>query len=331
MPTIDMHGHFLPEAWLEEVGRHPDRYGVEVLSDDDGYQLRAPYRTSSFRVFQRLFDVEDRLATLDSMRLDAQLLAPPTPALLYRLERPAAQAVARLLNETITDIAAAAPARFIPAATVPMGWPDLAVEELDYAVRELGMRLLFVSTTVAGDSLDEDRFDPIWRRAAEHGIPVQIHPASTEVSARLQRNLLQLLVGNPIDTTVAAACLITGGVLDRYPGLDFVLAHGGGAFPYLSGRMEHGYIHVEAARGSAHPPRDYLDRFYYDTVLHDPAALAFLAQTVGPERLVLGTDCPYVLGDADPIASIERAGLGDQRAILGSNAAALLGGRGSGG
>jgi aminocarboxymuconate-semialdehyde decarboxylase len=326
MTTVDMHSHFLPREWILEVAKHTKDYGVEVHPDGDTYVLERSDKGRRFRILPELCDTTGRLGALASMGIDAQLVAPPTPALLYDLDRRQAQAVARLYNETISDIAKQAGGRFIPAATVPMHWPDLAEAELEYAVKTLGFRVLFSSTSIAGVGLEDERFSAILGCVAELGIPLQLHPASAEVPRRLQKNFLPILLGNPIETTIAAAELITGGVLDRHPGLRVILAHGGGAFPFLSGRMQYGYAHIASARSSKLPPRDYLRRFYFDTVVHDPTALRFLADTVGDDRLVIGTDAPYEMADKDPIASLERAGLADNPAVLGENALQLLGG-----
>jgi aminocarboxymuconate-semialdehyde decarboxylase len=320
-----MHGHLLPRAWLEEAGRDPERYGVDVFETEHGHTVHRRGDPHGFNVFDGLSDPSMRFRLMDEMCVTSQLVAPPTPLLFHDLDRDAAVAISRLYNETISDLSRNAGGRLIPAATVPMVHQDVAVRELEHAVEQLGCRLLFLSTSIAGAELDDPRFEPILRRAAELGIPIQLHPCSPDVDARLQRRALPILLGNPIDTAIAAASLITGGVLDRIPDLKVMLVHGGGAFPYLSGRMEHGYDVIEKARCSERTPRSYLPRFHYDSLVHDEAALRFLVDTVGSEQVVVGTDAPYPMGDRAPLDSLARVGLADDEDVRSRNALRLLG------
>lgn len=325
MSVVDLHGHLLPVAWLDEAARHPDRYGVEVSPGERGHVVRRVGDPESFTVIPALSDVPSRLALMDEMGVDAQIMAPPTPLLLNDLERDAAVAISRLYNECVSDVARSSGGRLIPAATVPMAHADVAVQELDHAVSVLGCRMLFLSTSVAGHELDDPRFDPVLRRAAELGVPIQLHPCSPDVDPRLQRRGLPMLLGNPVDTAIAATSLITGGVLDRIPDLDVILVHGGGAFPYLSGRIDHGYHSVAEARCSAEPPRAYLHRFHYDALVHDELALRFLVETVGEDRIVVGTDAPYAMGERRPLEALAAVGLADHEGIRSGNARRLLG------
>lgn len=323
-PIIDVHGHLLPRTWLDEVANYPDRYGVKVERYEGGHLLRREDTGASFRVFTALSDLDGRLDGLVELGVDAQVAAPPTPVLLYDLSESQAQAVARLYNETIADATKDTGGRLIPAATVPLGWPDVAVAELDYAVEQLGLPMVFIATQVAGVDLDDGRFEPFFRRTAELGVPVQLHPAQTEMDERLQKHFFENLLGNPFDTAIAAGSLIAGGTLDRIPDLTVCLVHGGGVFPYLSGRMAHGWQHVPPAHVADRSHRDYFDRFFFDTLVHDPVALQFLVDTVGVERLVVGTDTPYPMGDADPVASLRAVGLDRDLGVRSGNAVGML-------
>lgn len=324
--AIDLHGHLLPTAWLDEVARHPDTFGLSVKNRDGTYQLAALDGNGGFAVPPGLHDVDRRLAAMAEMGVTAQLAAPPTPALGYELPVPQARAVARLFNETVADLAKGSDGRLIPAATVPMSSSADAVRELDHAVDVLGLRLVFISTSVAGRDLHEDDFRPFFRRAAELGVPVQLHPAQHEVHDRLQHHFLENLLGNPMDTAIAVGCLISGGVLDELPDLRLVLVHGGGVFPYLLGRMRHGYAEVPAARGSRRAPPEYVERCWFDTLVHDQGALDFLVRSVGSDRLVIGTDSPYPMGDAAPLETLAGVGLDADEAVLHGTASALLDG-----
>lgn len=328
-PTaVDLHAHLFPTTWLEEAATRPDLYGVEIEAVEDGQVVRRLDTGREFNVTSALSDDVGRLEGLSALGLAQQLAAPPTPMLMYDLERSAAVAVARLYNDSVAALAESSGGRLIPAATVSMCYPDDAVAELDRVVTDLGIRVLFLATSVAGAELDDPRFEPILRRAADLGLLVQLHPCSPDVDVRLQKHALPMLIGNPMETAVAAASLITGGVLDRIPELKVLLVHGGGVFPYLSARMEHGYHQLSRARASARPPRDYFSSFYFDTLVHDESALRFLAATVGAERLVVGTDSPYPMGDFDPLGSLAAAGLSTP-AVLHATAQSLIGDSGA--
>jgi len=267
-----------------------------------------------------------RLAALEALGLDAQLVAPPTPTLLYELEEGPAQAVARLYNESIAEVARGSGGRLIAAGTIPMGHPKLALSELEYAVGHLQIRAIYLSTSVAGRDLGDESFEPVFRRMAELGVPLQLHPSQGGGShGRLHEHMLYNLLGNPFETAIAAASLISKGVLDRIPELRVVLVHGGGVFPYLSGRMQHGYSASATARGSQRPPRDYFSHFYFDTLVHDPAGLRFLFETVGADRIVIGTDTPYNMGDDHPAKTLEASQTGLTMEQLGANALQALG------
>jgi aminocarboxymuconate-semialdehyde decarboxylase len=245
MRTIDMHGHLLSPAWLDEILAKPPRtYGVSARVTEEGYLIQRPGQ-ADYHIPTRLTDVAARIAAMDSMGVDAQLVAPTSSSLMYDLGRNHAQAMARTQNETIADLASNSGGRLIPAATVPMMWPDLAVAELDHAVVKLGIRVLFMSTFVAGYDLDDARFALIFRRAAELGVPVQIHPSPEGIAGRLRKHFLENSLGNPIESAIAAGSLITGGVLDTNPDLRILLVHGGG----LSHTSQAGWTTRTAMRG----------------------------------------------------------------------------------
>lgn len=311
---VDLHAHLLPEEWLTTVARDPDAYGLAAVGGDDGaWTLVRPDTGEEFALPRPFWSVPDRLAWMRERGIARQLAAPPTFALFYDLPRPQACAVARLFNETVAAVAKAAGDAFIPAATVPLGWPDAAVAELEHAVEVLGLPIVYVGSKVRDADLDDPELRPFLRRAAELGVAVQIHPAQHLADPRLRRYFFENLIGNPMETAVAAGKLIAAGVLDELPDLRIALVHGGGVLPYLAGRLDHGYRHVPPARNSRDRPSSYLGRFHYDTITHDPRALEYLVRTVGPERLVAGTDAPYAMGDDDPLGTLAAAGLDPRR------------------
>jgi aminocarboxymuconate-semialdehyde decarboxylase len=245
----------------------------------------------------------------------------------YGLPEHEAQAFSRLYNETNAAFAQASNGRFVPVATVPMQSSRAAVEELDYAVKSLGIRMVEIGTNINGVNLDEESFRPFFARAADLGVLVQLHPHQDQVAGkeRLRKYFLSNLIGNPVDTAIAAASLIFGGLLERYPTLNVCLVHGGGALPYLLGRISCGYSQIPEIRTMPRVPEAYFQRFYFDTMTHDTRALTFLHTLAGAERLVLGTDYPYDnTGEQDPLGALQRAGISGSQNILGGNAARLL-------
>jgi aminocarboxymuconate-semialdehyde decarboxylase len=184
-----------------------------------------------------------------------------------------------------------------------------------------------IDPNALGRPLGDHAFDPFWRAAADLGAPVMLHPFLLEAVERVGRHYLQNLVGYPFETTLAAASLILGGTLDRFTGLDGVLVHGGGFLPYHIGRFDRAHTTREEARADgAGTPSGYLRRFHYDTLVQRPQALAYLVDAVGADRVLLGSDHPFWMGDPEPLDVVRGAGLaGDaQRLILGDNAVRLF-------
>ena len=322
--SVDLHAHLLPPAWVDQVAATPS-FGVSIRSDGDGYVLTLPDGRGDFGLSPEILDSSNRIKQLDSMGIQMELVSPPTPTLLYELDASSSQGIANLYNETIAELCRASGGHLIGAATVPMAHPDLAVSELTHAISTLGLRALYVATQVGGRELGDPQFEPVWRRLAELGAPLLIHPSQGGGNyERLNVRMLYNSLGNPFETAAAAASLIVNGVLDRIPDLHLILVHGGGVFPYLLGRLDHSYHANPGARGSTMPPRSYVERMYFDTLVHDPLVLSYLVDTVGEDRVVIGTDAPYNMGDRDPLATIESV---DSLTpdLLASNAARALG------
>jgi aminocarboxymuconate-semialdehyde decarboxylase len=324
---VDIHAHFLPSELIETIRRDNEAYGCRVEQDKDGrLWLRLP-DASPFEITSPLFDMHNRLNVIAARGFNRQALSPPMTIIGYRLDDRKAQALSRLFNETNADVGRKSGGRLIPVAMVPMQSTAAAIEELEHAVNKLGIRMVEVGTNINGANLDEDRFEAFFQRASELGVLVQVHPHHDSVAGveRLSRYFLRNLIGNPVDTAIAGASLIFGGVLKRYSELNIYLVHGGGALPFLLGRLCHGYSRIAAARTIPEAPRSYFRRMYFDSIVHEPHALTFLYQLVGAEHLMLGSDYPYdTTGDEDPLRSLDRAGLSGLSSILGDNAGKLL-------
>src|SRR5262245_16226816 len=242
---------------------------------------------------------------------------------------PIAQSAAwsRLQNEALAAALREAPGAHRGLATVPLQDPATAAAELTHAVRALGLRGAMVDPNALGRPLGDGAFDPFWRAAPDLAAPVVLHPFLLEAVERFGRHYLHNLVGYPFETTLAAASLILGGTLDRFPGLSVVLVHGGGFLPYHIGRFDRAHeTRPEARVDGAAMPSGYLRRFHYDTLVQRPDALGYLVRTVGHDRVVLGSDHPFWMGDPDPCRVVRDARLATdaEAAILGGNAARLF-------
>ena len=216
----------------------------------------------------------------------------------------------RLLNESLSATAERHPSRFSWFASGPMCDAADAACELERAVRELGAAGGMVAANVEGENLGNLPLDEYWAAAQALGVPVFIHPAQPEPLSRTKRFGLNPIVQYVFDTTLTLGSLMFSGVLDRFPKLELVVSHGGGALPYLVGRfdvMHERMDRVHQGDLAQQTPSDYLRRFHYDTILHDAAALRYLAAKVGTDRIVLGSDDPFPPMDADPLASLRQA------------------------
>lgn len=276
----------------------------------------------------RLTTPEAKLADMDSMGIDVQLLSPAPPQYYYWAEPDLGLATSRLINDRIAETVAAHSDRFAGLATLPMQAPDLALTEMRRAVSDLGLKGIEISSNVAGAELSEPRFAPIFAAAEELGIVIFLHPLGFSHGERLSRHYLNNVIGNPLESTIAVSHLIFGGVLDRHPGLKLCIAHGGGYLPTYSGRMDHAFHARADCRGCQHLPSSYLKRLWFDTVVFDPDQLAQMVHKLGAERIVMGTDYPFDMGEPDPVGFVRRtSGLSEKEvaAILGGNAAELLG------
>jgi aminocarboxymuconate-semialdehyde decarboxylase len=247
---------------------------------------------------------------------------------LYDQEAALGAATSRLQNDQIAKLVKAHPDRFMGIATLPMQAPERAAAELTRAVRQLGMHGAMIGSNIAGKNLDDPSFEPVWAAAAELGAFMMIHPANVAGADRLRSYYLANLIGNPLDTTIAAACLVFGGVLQRHPKLNVCLVHGGGFVPYQAGRWAHGWhVRPEPKVNVKQSPEPWIDRFYYDTILHAKPQLEFLVSSVGASRVLLGSDYPYDMGTGECVRQVDALGIGDdsKAAILNGNATALLG------
>jgi aminocarboxymuconate-semialdehyde decarboxylase len=263
--------------------------------------------------------------------VDVQVLSVCPQTFVYAQPPALAAAFARIQNEQLAKLVKARPDRFLAIATLPMQAPKLAADELRHAVRTLGLRGAQIGSNVAGKNLDDPALEPVWATAAELDAFILLHPINVAGVDRLSSYYLNNLIGNPLDTTIAAACLVFSGVLERHPSLKICLAHGGGFVPYQAGRFLHGWhVRKEPKSKLPKPPTESLGRFYFDTIVHSKDVLEFLVGNAGVDRVLLGSDYPFDMGMPDGVLQVRGLSIpaGDQSSILGGRAKALLGAAG---
>jgi aminocarboxymuconate-semialdehyde decarboxylase len=258
-------------------------------------------------VGENCWSPERRLEDCDRDGVTVQVLS-TVPVMFSYWARPGdTDDLARLLNDDLAGSVAVSPDRFVGLGTLPMNAPDLAVQELTRCVRELGFAGVQIGSHVNGLNLDAPELFPVFQCAAELGAAVFVHPWDMLGAGRMEKYWLPWLVGMPAETAVAICSILFGGVLERLPDLRIGFAHGGGSFPHTIGRIQHGFeVRPDlCAVDNQVGPREYLGRFYLDSLVHDQAALRYLVDLVGADRIALGSDYPFPLGEHAPGALIE--------------------------
>jgi aminocarboxymuconate-semialdehyde decarboxylase len=327
--SIDVHAHCVPVGVIETLRAEGGRYGIELAEEDGRYAAVIGGRVRTRGILPSLSDLPRRLAAMDAAGVDVQLLAGWIDLTAYALDAATGARYSRMFNEGLAATVAEEPERFRALATVPLQAPKEAAEELRHAVTALGHVGVEIATTVDGRELDDRDLDPFWAAAEELRAVIVVHPYASLAGRDLERYGLGNLIGNPAETTLALGHLIFGGVLERHPDLRVVLVHGGGFAPYQVGRWDRGFS--TAARGAAEhlttAPSEWLRRLWFDTVLHSPTSLRHLIDVVGVEHVLLGSDYPFVMGEPEPVRSLDAVpGLrdADRELILAGNLAALL-------
>src|SRR5712691_2498511 len=273
---------------------------------------------------------QERIRQMDQQGIDVAALS--INPYWYKADRDVAAALVKLQNEKLAELCASQPDRFVAFATMALQHPDLAVEQIEYGIKKLGLRGVSVGGSVEGRELSDPKFHPVWAKVEELGALVFIHPVGTkELEPRLHGNGgLTNTIGNPLETTLALSHLIYEGTLDRFPGLKICAAHGGGYLPSYADRSDAACVTFPdrcAAVPLKKKPTEYLRQIYYDSIVFSPHALRHLADVVGPGQIVMGTDYPFPWTRTSVDHILKTPGLTDaeRAAMLGDTAARLLG------
>jgi predicted TIM-barrel fold metal-dependent hydrolase len=312
--TIDVHAHC---HFHEAIALMGDE-GPRVLPQTKGAQ-------------EHFIVIAERLKGMDAQAIDMEVLS--INPFWYRKDRDLAAEIVRVQNEKLAELSATRPDRFAAFASLALQYPDLAVQQLETAVKKLGLRGAAIGGSVAGEEFSDPKFHPVWAKAEELGAVLFVHPQSTpELAKRFKGNgWLANTIGNPLDTTIALQHLIFEGTLDRFPGLKIIAAHGGGYLASYAPRSDHACF---VAPQNCNPdiklkkkPTEYLNQLYFDALVFTPEALRHLVAQVGASQIVLGSDhpIPWEEHPVDHVFATTTLSDEEKAAILGGNAARLFG------
>ena len=317
MRAIDIHAHLTPQCFQREVLAGKTWYG---MTNAEG-ELFNPINA---------WTPEQRLADMNSLGIDVQVVSTNVAFYKYDQDVATTSAIARACNDEVHQMTVDYPDRFAGLATLPMQDIKAAIDELERSVLRLGLKGAMINDHVNGRTFDEPAFLPFWKAAEQMGALIFIHQARpTLVTPRTQRYHLPNTIGNLVDRAVTFASFVFGGVMDQCPELKVCLAHGGGYTCFGIGRMDRGWrMRSEARVHIDKPPSAYVRKFYYDCLTHSEAALRFLLDTVGTDRVVLGTDWPADMRIDWPVAwvlGLQSLTLEEKEKILWRNLEGLLG------
>ena len=327
MKAIDIHHHYMPRSLIDEAKRHGKALGVEVTEVKGSWALSFA-GSKPHRLQPAIFDVEKHIEVMDQGQVGMATLEANTNSLGYRLNGEQGESWCELYNDCINALAKERPARFLAMAIVPLQDGTRAARVLEHAIVDLKFHGAFIGTNVNGVYYNVKDFDPFWAKAQELDILIVMHPEHIAGAERMTEYGLNAVCGNPADSTLSLGYMLYSGLFDRFPKLKFCALHGGGFLPYHLGRFDMEFTAGQKVRPAQakNPPSGYLKNLYFDTLVYDVDTLEYLKAKVGADKLMLGTDYPYGLGDWLGVEKIQALSCSDEekKAILAGNARRLL-------
>ena len=322
---IDFHNHFYPSEYLKKLEEWGRRY--EFTHDATGLKIVKEKGARFLGITPQMEDAEKRIADMDRLGLDIQVLTLSTPN-VYFSTRKRNLHLAKLSNDYYAELCQKYPKRFIAFASVPLGHPEDAIPELQRCVKDLGMKGVVLGTNIDGRHLHVKEFWPFYEEVSRMDLPIFLHPMVPTHPETMAEWPLVPLIGFVMDTTLTVSKMVYSGLFEKYPNLTLILPHSGGTIPFLLERINNGYKAFPDCRDHiSKAPSEYLKNFYYDTVSFHRPALMCTYHTFGADRMVLGSDYPHVIGDmARSISNIEELDIPaeDKAKILGGNGKKIL-------
>ncbi len=326
---IDVHHHFLPDTLMEHFRKHGDKFNIQII-ERDGVEYINHKEGIVHPNFKGYSDYDEITKDLDKIGVDKAILSIAPSCFFYWIDKNDALTSSKICNDWICDFAKKHPDRIGAMATAPMQDVPMALKELQRAHEELGINALEITPIIEGDTLDEEKFFPVYEYCESNHILICLHPSITSEKElyHLKKYYNTNLVGNIYHTNLGINHLIFGGVFEKYPELKVLTSHAGGYFPYQLGRLMHGYqVRGEPKVAIKKSPEHYLDNIYFDTITHWVPALQFLVDNYGANHVMIGTDYPYDMGDYEPVQKVDALKITeDQRQqIYHTNAEKILG------
>ena len=303
---IDVHNHFYPTKFLKQLENVGSTVGITIETDDWGRQILVQHGNRLVTITPPMNNVNKRIEDMDQSGFDMQILTLSAPSVdIFPVE--IGETLAKVVNDEIARICQEDPDHFMAFATLPFIDPDRTVKELERCIDALGFKGACMGTNINGMGLDDQILYPFYERMADYDLPIHIHPRAPADKETYKDYRLVPMIGFEMELCIAVVRLIMGGVMERFPNLKFIVSHLGGALPYLAERIQNCYeAYPECQENISHPAKDYLKRFYYDTVSFFEPALMCAYSFLGARRLILGSDYPHVIGDIrEAVTSIE--------------------------
>ena len=309
---IDAHCHIYPDEYFEILEKEGPRYGVRLMTNAEGERV-VDIKGMMHPPIELFTNVELRLQTMSEMKLDMNILSFSSNPGVYWADDGLAVELCQAANDAYASIIEKHPTKFHGLASLPAQNVDLSVKELDRSVNKLGLKGGFLSTNVNDRYLDDESFYPLYEAASGLNVPIIVHPANPAGKDQMKEYHLFNLVGFPTESANCIGRLIFSGLFDRLPDLTFIFLHGGGTAPYLIGRFGHGWKVRPECEKILRSPLEYLrSNFYLDMLVFHPPVVRFLVDTMGSERVVLGTDLPYDMTDTEAVETLQKSGLSQE-------------------
>jgi len=327
---VDFHTHILPE----EIPNWKEKFGYGGFISLEHHKPCCAKMMIDGKLFREIedncYDPESRIRDLEKTRVHVQVISTIPVMFNYGIKGDHCLEIAQFLNDHISNVVKDYPKRFIGLGTLPMQEPDLAVKELRRCMQDLGLKGVQIGSHINTWNLNAPELFPIFEEAERLNAAIFVHPWDMMGKGEMDKYWLPWLVGMPAETCRAICSLIFGGVMERLPNLKFIFAHGGGSFPSTIGRIEHGFlVRPDLCQvDNDINPRNYLGKFWVDSLVHDPFMLQYIVSLLGKEKVVLGSDYPFPLGEDVPgqlVESIETFDMETKAKLLGENALEIFG------